>query len=142
MIIDLYARPDGHTHRPDIRAALPTFEITDKDQINALLALIDFDPHAEWGACECHGELLLRFYRDQETLALVSFHHGEHLRWRDSNWTDDPALTPLSQRRMNNWLANNGCPSCEEAQQIWIDALQTARRAAESQPSDCHAPSP
>lgn len=73
--------------------------------------VLDFVKRVEFsecdGECECCGNPTFEFYRGKKLLAMVSFHHGTHLRWREG-WRGDAYLTDASRDWLINWLAERG----------------------------------
>jgi hypothetical protein len=98
----------------------PAFEVRGTDKVQAFLERIRI--HSGNGSCMCSGNLLFRFYRGDRELAVVSYHHGTRLRWRDAPWPADGLLTRKSQAAVRAWLTANRPP----------DASASAERRQES----------
>ncbi len=98
-------------------APAPVFEVQGPDKITELVDLIEINESKSWFHDMCHGDVLLSFYRQDELLVTLSYHHGKSFRWRHGKWKGDALLTGKSQRAMNRWLERNG----------WSSGFQAAR---------------
>ncbi len=86
-------------------------EITDKRVIAKFLQAIEIDssqiaPGMSFH-CMCIGELRFEFGRRGQKLAELTIHHGQSLRWDKGQWEGDAQLTPESQTRMADWVAEH-----------------------------------
>lgn len=87
------------------RAGDPVFR-ADQREINNLVQAIDIHEDRSGGHCYCLGDQTLEFYHHQQLIAVVSVHHGDHLRWE--GWPGDARLTAASARWLTEWLAKRG----------------------------------
>ena len=81
-------------------------------EVSAFIALIEIDDARSGGYCMCSGNADLWFYKDDDSLVLMSLHHGLSLRW--TGWPGDAALTPASGRAISRKVAEWGLPSAFE----------------------------
>jgi len=110
------------TCRHDRAKDATLLDITQPDDIAALLALVAVDEEVSTSRCRCCGDPTLEFYSQDALLAALTMHHGVTLRW--NGWPADATLTPASSEALCTWLAARGVsgPRAE---------LEEARRAAD-----------
>jgi hypothetical protein len=88
----------------------PAIQLSGKDKVAEVLGLINFESSYFSWHCMCIGDVALRFYRGDQELIALTFHHGESLRVLDANWAHNTNLnlTPESRTALANWLTRNG----------------------------------
>ena len=69
------------------------FEVKDAAEIEHIVGRIAIDEKRSGGHCMCCGEPSFEFYKDEELVAMVGFHHGRSIRWL-GGWPGDGMLTP------------------------------------------------
>ncbi len=84
------------------------FEVAGRAEVEAFIGLVEVDEASSrrFHSCFCLGTHGLRFYRGDRTLALLSYHHGQALRWCE--WPGDADLTERSARAVAEWFAAHG----------------------------------
>ena len=101
-------RTGGTCHRmPD--AELTVFEETDPARIREVVAAIRLMPGPQ-SRCMCCGYPSIEFYRGDELITTIGYHHGRSIRWPD-RWKWDVELTSDSARSLNQWLAEHNVPA-------------------------------
>jgi len=55
----------------------------------------------------CCGDPSFEFYRGDELVVTIGFHHGQSLRW-PGGWPADGMMTPACASFVNDWLADHG----------------------------------
>lgn len=99
-------RSGGTCHRdPDAEQTLA--EERNSDQIRRLIDSIRIVPNQGGLTCMCCGNPSLEFYRGEELVVTLGYHHGKNLRWRD-HWNGDAVLTQESRDWINAWLKERG----------------------------------
>jgi hypothetical protein len=101
-------RSGGTCHRRP-REERTLFEVTEAGEIDALLDGIQIDEERSDYRCGCCGWPTAEFYRGNEFLASIGFHHGKSLRW--AGWPADGHLTEQSGTFLNDWLEQRGVVS-------------------------------
>ncbi len=91
----------------DGNAIKPLFETDDSGDIRAVIDGIRIEESQSGFHCMCDGTPFLKFYRGEELLAIVGFHHGRSLRWAQG-WPGDGMLARQSGSFLVDWLANHG----------------------------------
>jgi len=100
------ARSGGTCHRLlDLEKTL--FEVTQPEKIREVLRRLEIDETQSGFHCMCCGEPSFEFYRGEELIATLGFHHGRSLRWPDG-WPGDGMLTGESADFFVQWLADHG----------------------------------
>ncbi len=132
LVVDLNVFPESQ-NQPE----LPTYEVTGREAIYDLLTAVEFE-HA-WTAwrCMCYGDILLKFYADDEHLATLSFHHGESFRSKNELWYGNSKLTPTACKSISDWLKHHNCPDCDMAYKMRhpSDESLPPSRSSESSPA-------
>jgi len=91
----------------DAAAEEPTlFEENDPAAVGRVIEHITIDEEQSGIRCGCRGGPTFVFHVDKERTVELSFHHGQHLRWRQ--WPGDGVLTPESGLFLSKWLADHG----------------------------------
>jgi len=92
-------------------------EIRDPALVAEFASLIECIPQSmrENRIDACGGSALLTFYRGDEKRIVISFHHGESLRWREGDGRprgvgSNTFLTDASRQALVDWLDRNGVP--------------------------------
>lgn len=102
----LRVRSGGSCHREPAQET--TFcELVGEEKVSDFVRRLQFIEVD--GECKCCGDPTFEFYRGQNLLAMVSFHHGTHLRSREG-WSGDAYLTDSSRDWLVNWLTERGVP--------------------------------
>ncbi|SRR6266568_2061358 len=98
------------------------FESRRPEDLESLRACVRFRDDANGAFCMCWGTLAFVFFRDDEQLAVLGFHHGESFRW--DRWFGDGPL--LENQGVLDWLSERGIPgpSLEVEQMKQQQALQ------------------
>jgi hypothetical protein len=122
----LRIRSGGTCHRvPEEERTLA--EITDPQEIERFLKMIDVDERQSRGVCACCGNPTFEFYAGERLLAMIGYHHQERLRWADGEWGADGELTARSWDSLLSWLTEHGVDGPRQARE------QTQRYRAEEQ---------
>ncbi len=121
---------DGHE-----MTSVPPCEIRGAGQVASFLDALDFEPGPR-PACKCLGNVWIDVFDESQLLATLSVHHGERVSWRNGSWSGHLVLTRTSLAAVDDWLADNGCPT--------IASVETgSRQSANPQtPSDDRAATP
>jgi hypothetical protein len=123
----------------DDKATRPLFETDDSNDIAAVVDGIRIDESKSGFHCMCEGTPFLKFYRGEELLAIVGFHHGRSLRWAQG-WPGDGMLTRQSGSFLVDWLANHGVrgPASEimQAKEQQLTADRKTTRAIAGLPKE------
>lgn len=125
---------------------LPSYEVRGRENAEALLRSIEVMSDPTWliapFSCRCYGAVALRFFRGDQQLAVVSYHHGTDLRWVDSEWRTDFPLTQVGREALESWISEQtGRPLpetlAEVTQQLdqWSEENTRRLQTAQSQPS-------
>lgn len=97
-------RSGGTCHR-NLDREMTLFEERDPSEIAKLVESIRVD---RWGSsvfpCWCCGEPSIEFYRGQELVLTLGFHHGRIVRW-PGGWPGDALLSSESATYLKQWLA-------------------------------------
>ena len=83
------------------------FETTDKKAILSLAEQISLGFNMVGMRCACFGEMNFEFYKGQQSLGVITLHHGESIRIKGDHLGDKP-LTPQSQKQLKTWLDQTG----------------------------------
>lgn len=123
----LRVRSGGTCHRR-IEEEKTLFEEKNPAAIAAFVKLIDIDESEGMFYCMCCGEPSFEFYKDNQLVTTVGYHHGTSMRW-NAGWPSDGRLSTASSKAINQWLADR-IPSIKEQQQRVLresekDAKQT-----------------
>jgi hypothetical protein len=107
-------------------------EIVGAEKVHEFLALLDFQPNFPGASCECEGDMKLELADGERTLALLSWHHTAHLRWRDGDWPGDAWLTDKSAAALATWIDREAGQQLEQAEikgrvlrREWDQAIRT-----------------
>lgn len=103
----LRVRSGGTCHRyPAEEKTL--FEVNGVEKVASLLGIIQLAEQQGYGRCTCCGEPSLEFYRGDELVATLGFHHGHSLRWSEGIWPGDAVMTNQSAMGLCEFLAKHG----------------------------------
>jgi hypothetical protein len=103
-------RTGGTCHR-DVESERTLFEETDPAKIAEVIRSIRIvDTGWTRSHCMCCGNPSIEFYRGQELVVTLGYHHGRSVRWREG-WHGDGRMTPDSAATMNAWLVSHGVKS-------------------------------
>jgi hypothetical protein len=105
-------RTGGTCHR-NINAEKTLFEEKEAKQIAAMLQNIRINERQSGFHCMCCGFPSIEFYKGDELLLTLGFHHGRSLRW-PGMWPGDCLLEPASADRLCDWLAAHGYKDARE----------------------------
>ena len=78
----------------------------------------------------CCGNPTFEFYRGDELVAAIGFHHGQSIRWDNGLWPGDAALTGRSAEYLVEWLDRHGYG---EPKQAMMEARQQQAAAQRRQ---------
>lgn len=113
----LRVRTGGTCHRdPSVEKVL--FEITDRAEIQRIVNSWTINDRDSGFSCMCCGEPSFEFYRGNELVASLGFHHGRSLRW-PGGWPGDALLTEVASDAICETLAAHGVtgPKTEHEQE-------------------------
>jgi hypothetical protein len=82
--------------------------VTAREDVGALLDLVQFDDTKEMGHCMCCGDPTFELYAGAALVVSLGFHHGITLRWPGGPWPGDAHLTEEAGDRLCAWLAKRG----------------------------------
>lgn len=104
-------RTGGLCHRrPEHERTL--FEITEPAAIRESLELFTVSDEGSGFWCMCCGNPTVEFYRGEELVAEVGFHHGKSLRW--SGWSGDVLVADEVIGDLCRWMESHGAEAaCE-----------------------------
>ena len=85
-------RSGGTCHRR-IEEEQTLFEIVSDDEIQKTISNIQIAPEGSGFHCMCCGNPTFEFYKNDELIETVGFHHGQSLRWDMGQWPGDGELT-------------------------------------------------
>jgi hypothetical protein len=123
-------RSGGTCHR-DIEQEKTHFEVKRPAEIRRFVDAIAIDEARSGFHCMCCGDPSFEFFREDELVVTLGFHHGQSLRW-PGGWPADGMMTAECASFVNDWLADHGITGPrEEARETnsQRDAIQ--RRVAE-----------
>jgi len=81
---------------------LPACKIQGNENVVSFLEAIHLKRRR--GRCACEGSIILKICKDNSELAIISFHHGRHIRWLNGPWSSDMPLTEESKKQLKEWL--------------------------------------
>jgi hypothetical protein len=96
----------AHSKEPE-----PLARILDRFEIERFLNLIHVIDTDEEDYCECSGNTLVEFKKDNKVLTKLTVHHGSHLRW--DGWNGDRYLPQKSSILLSAWLTQIGIEDVE-----------------------------
>ncbi len=102
-------RSGGTCHR-DVETERTLFEETDPAKIATVIHDIRIDTAKSGFHCMCCGDPSIEFYRGEELVVTLGYHHGRSVRWREG-WRGDGLMTTDSAAAMNSWLVAHGVQS-------------------------------
>jgi hypothetical protein len=102
-------RSGGTCHR-DIASERTLFEEADPAQVAEVVRLIRIDTAKSGFHCMCCGNPSIEFYRGDELIVTLGYHHGRSVRWREG-WRGDGLMTADGAAALNAWLASHGVKS-------------------------------
>ena len=119
----LRLRSGGLCHR-DEEEEKTLFEEERPAEVAKILALFEVDEGASGFHCMCCGNPTFEFWKGEELLGSIGFHHGRSARWY-GGWPGDGMLSGRSGDSLVDWLAAHGAPEPREER-----AAEMRRRAA------------
>jgi hypothetical protein len=99
-------RTGGTCHR-HVEDEKTLFEEANSDRIRELIASIQVD---EWNSgfhCHCCGDPSIEFYKGDQLVVTLGYHHGRSLRWLEG-WPADGLVTDDSANKLSACLAARG----------------------------------
>ncbi|MHC4714896.1 MAG: hypothetical protein ACYTAN_16765 [Planctomycetota bacterium] len=125
----ILARTGGTCHRsPENERTL--FEILEPGEIVEFLDKLEIDEREYLFRCECCGDATFEFYRAEDLIAALSFHHGVNLRWQEG-WPGDARLAPENSAFYCDLLASHGFTGPKTDYERRMRASGEDRRTAE-----------
>lgn len=103
----LQVRTGGPYRREDKRSKT-IHDTTDKEVIQKIASHMLVEESNSGGHCMCAGDPTFKFYAGNEILAMISFHHGQSIRWSGDCWPGDGVLESVSSGFLADWLAEHG----------------------------------
>lgn len=101
------------------------FESRQQEDLESLRTCVRFRDDANGSFCMCPGSLAFVFFRGEEHLAVLGFHHGQSFRW--DRWFGDGPL--LENQGILDWLSERGING--PAQEV--EQMKQQRALAEQQ---------
>lgn len=127
----LKVRTGGLCHRREDREV--TFHDTrDLRIIAELAAHLEVSDSKDGFHCMCCGEPVFEFYRGDELVAAIGFHHGKSIRWRGGEWPSDGVLTDRAAAYLQDWLARHGHARAKEEMDMLERRASAEERRRES----------
>ena len=105
-------------------------ELRDAEDISALIATLQIDEAQGAGHCMCCGEPSLEFYRDEQLVVTLGFHHGRSLRW-PGGWPGDGVMTDEGGEALCRALAQAGVEGPLEEFEESLQSRRAMRRYQE-----------
>ena len=102
----LRVRSGGTCHR-DISGEKTLFEVSDPAEIQRLVGSWKVEDKQSGFHCMCCGEPSLEFYKGDQLITTLGFHHGRSLRWPEG-WPGDALLTTVASDSICDLLARHG----------------------------------
>ncbi len=100
-------RSGGTCHiRPEDGKTL--FEIKEADKVKNIISRIIIEPSKSDFHCMCCGDPSFEFYKGDDLVVTLGFHHGSGLRWMGGEWPGDGLLTDDSGDFMCTFLDKHG----------------------------------
>ncbi|MEE9367275.1 MAG: hypothetical protein V3V05_00270 [Pontiella sp.] len=97
----------GGTCHQQVEKQKTLLETDDVESINTLIRHIQINDAESGFHCMCCGTPTFEFYKDEQIVVSLGFHHGQSLRWAiNSQWTSDARLTEKSAEYLIHWLAD------------------------------------
>ncbi len=100
------------TERIDSRVLdfVVAYEEKDRPSIERVISWLQVEEPESWWHCGCLGSPWLEFTRAGRSVATISFHHGQSIRWQEGppGWPGDAALEPRNAAVLVDWLAAHG----------------------------------
>jgi hypothetical protein len=103
----LRIRSGGTCHR-DVDSEQTLLEVKNQRVIAGLVERIRVSDDESGFHCMCCGEPTLEFYRDDNLVVSLGYHHGSSIRWLDGKWLGDGLLTQGSATYLMSWLSERG----------------------------------
>jgi hypothetical protein len=104
-------RTGGLCHR-ELADEKLLFEVSDPAEIQAALPFFQVQEDDAMGSCMCCGNPTIEFWRGDQLVTAVGFHHGSSLRWH--GWPGDGSLASAGAAGLCGWLAKHGATdACE-----------------------------
>lgn len=101
----LRVRTGGTCHHDGSEKTL--IELADRAELTRVIDSIRISDSESGFHCLCCGHPSLEFYRGDELLLTLGFHHGRSLRWA-TGWPGDAMLTAESGETLSQWMAKRG----------------------------------
>lgn len=116
------ARSGGVCHRRTEQERT-IHESRDLAEIKELAQHFGVEESESGGHCMCCGDPTFEFYKGDQLVAMIAFHHGRSVRWSGGTWPGDGMLTSTSANYLIDWLAKHGYTGPQE------EALRARRQA-------------
>jgi hypothetical protein len=99
-------RTGGNCH-PNPEGEERLYETEDAESIRRFADQISLKLDLFPRQCACCGEITFDLYKGDNLHYSFSFHHGRHIRVKDS-WSGDLRLTSQSRQNLARWLTEQG----------------------------------
>ena len=106
------------------------WQTSGRKQIDGFLNALEIEDAKSGMIDGCGGDPHFYFSAGDSVVAVISWHHGQTIRWRDGKWRGDALLAARSQRELPAWLARQGFAAVQEARQR--DLAQKRERAEQA----------
>ena len=83
--------------------------------VQALVENTTFDAEKSGPHCMCPGNPWIEFYTGSIRILMLSFHHGESVRWNNGPWKGDAFFTEASSEFYLKWLEERGVTGPRQA---------------------------
>jgi len=103
----ILCRTGGTCHRRT-KQEKDKFEIKDADEIKTFIETIDVVEDNSVFHCMCCGNPTFEFYRGDELVLMLGYHHGRSMRWLNGDWPGDALLTEKAAKYINALLDMHG----------------------------------
>lgn len=98
----------------------PAWSLSGVEEIATFIDLIEVDDTKSGFHCMCFGDFRFDFERNGEPAMVLTYHHGQSIRWIHGKWRDDGMLTPVASTRIPQWFAHRGFTALKEARDMAI----------------------
>jgi hypothetical protein len=115
--------------------------LEDADEMETLVSNIQISRVTD-EACECGGQAIFEFYRDdiEDPVVCLTIHQGTGLRWYGGPWEGDAQLMGVSTSFLLRWLDEHGISrpkeEYEEQKARSADYRETQAKAQAAQSSE------
>jgi hypothetical protein len=121
------ARSGGVCHRNEADEKT-IHETRDAEVIAEVAAHFQVADTSSGGHCMCCGDPTFEFYRGDELVATLGFHHGRSVRWADGVWPGDGMLLQSSAQFLIDWLLKHGYDGPKKQYQEEMAQQKAAQR--------------